>query len=153
MSGKTLKKGRDTKHFWKIKSLEELTKDEWESLCDGCGICCLEKLKDKHSGKITITSVACPFLDIKSCKCSIYTARFVLNPECTPITPGEIEQMTWLPDSCAYRCIAEGRDLAPWHPLRSGRTETVHEAGISLRGRALSGKYVADEDLNDLVNG
>ena len=133
--------------FWKMKALEEMTGEEWESLCDGCGICCLEKLEDKSSGKITITSVSCPFLDIESCKCSIYNVRFSLNPECTALSPGDIKKMTWLPDSCAYRCIAEGRGLESWHPLLSGNPETVHEAGISLKGRAISGRYVAAKDL------
>lgn len=136
-----------TKPFWKTKTFEEMTKEEWESLCDGCGICCLEKLEDKESGKIQTTAISCCYLDTETCQCSIYNDRFTLNPECTNLTPGDIDKMTWLPDTCAYRSITEGRDLDPWHPLISGNPETVHEEGISLRGKALSGKYFKTKDL------
>ena len=130
-----------------MKTLEEMTREEWESLCDGCGICCLEKLEDNQSGKVTRTSVSCPFLDIETCHCSIYEVRFSLNPECTPLLSETVEKMVWLPDTCAYRCVAEGRDLESWHPLVSGSPETVHEAGISLRGRTVSGKHISAKDL------
>jgi len=137
----------DKEPFWKTKSLKDMTGDEWDSLCDGCGICCLEKLEDKSTGKIRTTSISCKYLDTYSCRCTIYGIRSVANPDCIKLSPKNLQRFTWLPPTCAYRTLAEGRDLAWWHPLVSGKDNTVHEAGVSLRYRVISGKYVRPEDL------
>jgi uncharacterized cysteine cluster protein YcgN (CxxCxxCC family) len=121
--------------FWKKKTLHEMTQDEWESLCDHCGICCLEKYQDIDTGEISVSSVPCEYLDTENCQCIIYENRFLLDPECLKITPDNVKQITWLPDTCAYRRIAERRDLEWWHPLVSGNRNTVHRAGISVRGK------------------
>jgi uncharacterized cysteine cluster protein YcgN (CxxCxxCC family) len=133
--------------FWKSKPLEEMTQDEWESLCDGCGICCLQKIEDDETGEIQLTSVACAFLDTMSCRCRIYEVRLSSNPECIGLVAGKVQDITWLPETCAYRLLAEGRDLEWWHPLVSGEPSTVHEAGISIRNRVISGRFIHPEDF------
>ncbi|WP_309085215.1 YcgN family cysteine cluster protein [Chelativorans sp.] len=121
--------------FWKTKPLEAMSEAEWESLCDGCGKCCLAKLEDEDTGQIHWTSVACRLFDAACCRCTDYPGRLARVPDCVRLTPQNVRELTWLPSTCAYRLIAEGKDLAWWHPLVSGRPETVHEAGISMRGR------------------
>ena len=134
-------------NFWQFKSLAEMTAPEWESLCDGCGRCCLEKLEDPNSGEIKLTPVACEYLDIDICRCTIYENRLMQNPACIKLTPRTVAQKKWLPETCAYRCLLEGRDLAWWHPLISGNRDTVHQAELSVRNKAVSGKYVHPEDV------
>lgn len=133
---------RDSQPFWKTKSLEEMTSEEWESLCDGCGKCCLHKLQDEDEngdlGPIRHTNVACRLLDLGTCRCGDYQNRWDLVPDCVQLYAGAIARMAWLPPTCAYRLIHEGKDLAWWHPLVSGDPETVHQAGVSVRGRAVS---------------
>lgn len=124
--------------FWKRKRLSEMTTEEWESLCDGCGKCCLNKIEDVETGEILPTNVACRLLDLGTCRCTNYAERKRLVPDCVVLTPGNIERIPWMPRTCAYRLIAEGKDLAWWHPLVSGDPESVHEAGISVCGRAVS---------------
>ncbi|MCL2428192.1 MAG: YcgN family cysteine cluster protein [Alphaproteobacteria bacterium] len=124
--------------FWKTKQLEEMSSEEWESLCDGCGRCCLHKLRDDDTGRLSFTNVACRLLDLKSCRCGNYGERTRLVPDCVSLTPETVREVDWLPPSCAYRLLAEGKDLAWWHPLVSGDPRTVHEAGVSVRGRAVS---------------
>ena len=133
--------------FWKTKPMDLMSADEWESLCDSCGICCLEKEENEDTGMIEITPVACAFLDTTTCRCMIYPERLSLNPECIELTPQTIKDISWLPETCAYRCLSEGRDLPWWHPLVSGDPETVHQAGISVRGKVLSGRYVHPDDI------
>lgn len=123
------------KPFWQTKTLEEMNVAEWESLCDGCARCCLNKLQDEDTGDIHYTSVACTLLDGSSCRCTDYRNRQAKVPDCVRLTPEEAHSLIWLPKTCAYRRLAEGRDLAWWHPLVSGNPDTVHEAGISVRGR------------------
>jgi uncharacterized protein len=126
-----------TDPFWRTKRLEEMSREEWESLCDGCGRCCLHKLRDEETNALAFTNVACRLLDLHTCRCRDYTHRQRRVPDCVGLTAEAVREIDWLPPSCAYRRLAEGKDLAWWHPLVSGDPSTVHRAGISVRGRAV----------------
>ena len=130
--------------FWRRKTLAEMTRGEWESLCDGCAKCCLDKLQDDDTGEISYTEVACRLLDLGTCRCTDYANRKRFVPDCVVLTPRMVARLTWLPSSCAYRLISEGRDLEWWHPLVSGDPETVHRAGVSVRGRAVPEALAGD---------
>ena len=121
--------------FWRVKSLEAMTTEEWESLCDGCARCCLVKLEDEDTGEIHFTDIGCKLLDAKTCRCANYERRTALVPDCVRLTPQAARALSWLPTSCAYRRLANGLDLPSWHPLVSGSPESVHEAGVSVRGK------------------
>ncbi|MBX3598543.1 MAG: YcgN family cysteine cluster protein [Rhizobiaceae bacterium] len=140
-----------TDPFWKQKTLEAMTSQEWESLCDGCGKCCLSKLEDEDTGDIYWTSVGCRLLDSGSCRCRNYENRMQIVDDCVGLNPQNVRTIVWLPQTCAYRLVAEGRELYWWHPLVSGSKETVHEAGISVRGRvtALENELADAEDYFD----
>lgn len=137
--------------FWKTKTLEEMSPAEWESLCDGCGKCCLAKLEDEDTGEIHWTSVGCRLFDEATCRCADYPNRLQKVPDCVGLTPEKVRALSWLPSTCGYRLVAQGRDLFAWHPLRSGRSESVHEAGISMRGRltAVETELAEPEDYFD----
>ncbi|MDA0704099.1 MAG: YcgN family cysteine cluster protein [Proteobacteria bacterium] len=135
--------------FWKRKTLSEMTAPEWESLCDGCAQCCLIKLEDPDTEELTYTRVSCRLLDEGSCSCSRYETRQRHVPDCVALTPENVRTIPWLPPTCAYRLVAEGRDLYWWHPLVSGSAATVHQAGVSVRGKIVSESDVADPDLPD----
>ncbi|MBZ8133093.1 YcgN family cysteine cluster protein [Afifella sp. IM 167] len=137
--------------FWRDKTLEELSESEWEALCDGCGRCCLNKLEDYDTGEISWTSVACRLYDEGACRCSNYENRIKIVPECLPLTPETVREIAWLPPTCAYRLVAEGRDLFWWHHLVSGSRETVHTAGISTRGRTVSERDIDVDDWEDFL--
>ncbi len=137
--------------FWRVKSLAEMSEAEWESLCDGCGKCCLIKLEEADTGEIAFTDVSCHLLDLGTCRCGNYAERKRLVPDCVVLRPKTVDQISWMPSTCAYRLIARGEDLAWWHPLVSGDPETVHRAGISVRGRAVSEAKVKDRDLEDHI--
>jgi uncharacterized protein len=124
--------------FWKTKPLPAMSRAEWESLCDGCGRCCLHKLRDEDTEAVVFTEVACRLLDTESCRCRDYPKRRQHVPDCVKLTPARLATIDWLPPTCGYRLVAEGRDLFWWHPLISGDPETVHAAGVSVRGRAVT---------------
>ena len=130
--------------FWKSKTLSEMSKLEWESLCDGCGRCCLNKLENEDTLEIYHTNVACRLLDMETCKCSSYEDRKRFVPECQILTARNLKNYPWLPSTCAYRMLSEGYDLEWWHPLVSGDPNTVNEAKISVRGRIVSERNTTD---------
>jgi len=134
--------------FWKTKTLKELTKAEWESLCDSCGVCCLHSLQDGKTGKVKHLSVACQYLDTSTCRCLIYEDRVKIASDCERLSPKKIKRIKKLPHTCAYRALIEGRELEWWHPLVSGDPNTVHEAGISVKDKVVSGIHVHPEDLD-----
>jgi uncharacterized cysteine cluster protein YcgN (CxxCxxCC family) len=137
--------------WWHDKSLAELSPREWEALCDGCAKCCLHKLEDEDDGEVFYTSVRCRYLDEKTCRCSDYPNRSVMVPNCIRLEPGTVGELDWLPDTCAYRLRARGERLADWHPLVSGDRESVHRAGVSIRGRAISDEYVHPDGFDEHI--
>ncbi|HEV7634873.1 MAG TPA: YcgN family cysteine cluster protein [Bradyrhizobium sp.] len=138
--------------FWKTKTLDEMSDVEWESLCDGCARCCLEKLEDEDTGQIYFTHISCKLLDAGLCACKDYVNRSDKVPDCVRLTPENVRALNWLPPSCGYKLVAEGRDLYWWHPLVSGDPNTVHEAGVSVRGRVEGTENeIADADLEDHI--
>jgi len=138
--------------FWKTKTLEEMSADEWESLCDGCGRCCLNKLEDEDTGDIYFTHVGCKLLDAGTCGCKDYPNRSDKVPDCVRLTPANVRTLNWLPPSCGYKLVAEGRDLYWWHPLVSGDPDTVHDAGVSVRGRVEGSEVeIPDDELENHI--
>jgi uncharacterized cysteine cluster protein YcgN (CxxCxxCC family) len=138
--------------FWRHHRLDQLTRAEWEALCDGCAKCCLIKLEDEATEEVAYTDIACRLLDLGACRCGNYPLRRQLVSGCVVMDPTNVERvLTWMPRTCAYRLVHEGRDLEPWHPLISGDPESVHRAGISLRGRMVSEYDVEEDDWGDHV--
>ncbi len=139
--------------FWRRKSLENMTDSEWESLCDGCGKCCLNKLEEEEGAAETFyTDVGCRLLDGQTCRCRDYAHRLELVDDCVHLTPESLKTINGLPPSCAYVLLAVGKDLYWWHPLVSGDPETVHIAGVSVRGRVGASEVdVPDEDLEEHI--
>ncbi|WP_024459651.1 YcgN family cysteine cluster protein [Marinimicrobium sp. LS-A18] len=135
--------------FWERKSLGEMTAEEWESLCDGCGKCCLHKLEDEDTGEILYTDVACRYLDSATACCSDYPNRQRNVPDCTVLRPKDVSDFHWLPSTCAYRLLAEGIPLPDWHPLISGDPASVRRAGVSAAGRFVSETEVPEEDWEE----
>ena len=137
--------------FWEDISMQEMSTVQWESLCDGCARCCMIKLQDEATHEVHYTAVVCDLLDLDACRCSRYPQRHELVPDCVVLTPERAGEFSWLPVSCAYRTLAEGRELAWWHPLISGRSETVHEAGISVRAKVIPAAMVHEEDQQEMI--
>ncbi|WP_370272174.1 YcgN family cysteine cluster protein [Pseudooceanicola nitratireducens] len=138
--------------FWEKTAFDKLSDREWEALCDGCGKCCLNKLEDEDTGEVALTRVACRLLDDATCLCSQYPIRKQFVPDCISLTAESIgDHMYWLPQTCAYRLVYEGRPLFPWHPLISGDPKTVHQAGVSVRGMTYSEYEIADEDWEEHI--
>lgn len=137
--------------FWKIKTLAQMSVDEWESLCDGCGLCCLVKIEDEDSAEVFNTTVSCRLLDIVNCRCSDYENRLVEAPMCVKLTLENLPKMDWLPESCAYKRLFHGGSLPEWHPLITKDKDSVHNAGVSVKWFAQSEEYVHPEQLTDFV--
>ena len=138
--------------FWERVSLERMNRAEWEALCDGCGKCCLNKLEDEDTGEVALTRVACRLLDDETCRCSQYPIRHQFVPECIVLTPKTLkDNMYWLPQTCAYRLVHEGRPLFDWHHLISGDPASVHGAGVSMRGRTVAEFEVSEDDWEDHI--
>ena len=139
--------------FWRSKRLADMTSAEWESLCDGCGRCCLVKLEDEDTGDIHTTDIACRLFDEATCRCADYANRSQKVPDCVRLTPQNVGELGWLPVTCGYRLVSEGRDLPWWHPLVSGTPDTVVEAKISVLGRTqgLEDDYTITETLSHIV--
>lgn len=143
--------GPEETPFWRRLTLDEMSTGQWESLCDGCARCCLNKLEDEETGDIAWTSIRCRLLDDSTCRCSDYANRSRHVPDCIQLTPHTVRTLSWLPPTCAYRLVAEGHDLYWWHPLVSGDPETVHHAGISVRGRTVGERSVSFVDWEDFI--
>ncbi|MCP4216311.1 MAG: YcgN family cysteine cluster protein [bacterium] len=137
--------------FWETKPMEEITPLEWESLCDGCGKCCLCKLQDDKTGEVLYTNIVCRLLDISACRCTDYEDRKALVSNCAILTPANVKEFFWLPKTCAYRLLAQGKDLYRWHPLVSGSRETVHKLGISVRNKVVSELYIHPDQVQEHI--
>lgn len=133
--------------FWEVLSLEDMSDEQWESLCDGCGRCCLQKLEDDETGEVHFTRVSCRLLNTVSCRCGDYPDRFSKVPDCLSLRPLTVEKISWLPESCAYAKISRGSPLENWHPLISGSAESVKEAGISVSEQCISEEFVTESDI------
>ena len=140
-----------TKPFWQTKSLTEMTPSEWESLCDGCAKCCLLKLEDEDTGDIAYTRLHCRLLDAGLCACSDYENRKAKVPDCVILTPKSVSELKWMPKSCAYRRVHEGRGLEDWHHLVCGDRQRIHEEGNSVMGQTVSEETVFEEDQIDWI--
>ncbi|WP_439123788.1 YcgN family cysteine cluster protein [Marivita sp.] len=145
------RKGLDPR-FWERKALTDLNTQEWEALCDGCGKCCLNKLEDEDTGHVELTRVACRLFDDSTCRCAQYEIRHQFVPECIVLKPSNIDDHAyWMPKTCAYRLLWEGKPLYDWHPLISGTPETVHQAGVSMRNATVPEFEVHEDDWEDHI--
>lgn len=148
MHGEVPVKKADSHEFWKTTPLDEMSREEWESLCDECGRCCMHKILFEDTAEVVYTRVACRHLDIRTCRCTAYERRSSVSPDCRVLTPANLLScLHLLPDTCAYRLVARGRDLPLWHPLVSGDPGAVHRAGVSVRGKALNEDDIEGEGL------
>jgi uncharacterized cysteine cluster protein YcgN (CxxCxxCC family) len=139
------------KPFWESKTLKQMSKQEWESLCDGCARCCLHKLEDEDTDEVYYTDVHCRYMDKNDCSCTVYQTRNEKVPECIWLTPEQAHSFHWLPDTCAYRLVAEGKPLYDWHPLISGDPDSVHKSGISLQGKGIPDDKIPEEEWQSRI--
>lgn len=137
--------------FWQKKSLEKMSCEEWEAVCDGCAKCCLQKLEDDETGEVYYTDVVCRYLDDHSCSCGDYGNRTRLVPTCVNLTPVNVYEIDWLPSTCAYRLLAEGKPLYDWHPLMSGDPDSIHNASMSVRHKVISENKVQPDELEERI--
>jgi len=137
--------------FWETKKLAEMNTEEWESLCDGCAKCCLNKLEDEDTEEIFFTCVACDLVDLDSCRCTKYSERTILVPECIDLTQHDFSEYTWLPATCAYKLLSDGKPLPDWHPLVTGNKESVFDAGVAIRSFAIKESQIDIEDLEEHI--
>ncbi len=135
--------------FWQTKTFAEMTHNEWESLCDGCGKCCLHKLEDEETDEVYYTNVACRLLNLDTCRCTDYLNRTRLVPECIDLKQHDIAELTWLPTTCAYRLIAENKGLPTWHPLISSNESSVKDAGVNVSSFAITESEA--DDMEDHI--
>lgn len=137
--------------FWQRKHFREMSRNEWEALCDGCGKCCLTKLEDADTGEVYYTDLACEYMDGDQCRCTVYSQRKQKVPDCIVLTPDNVEAFHWLPQTCAYRLLAENKPLPDWHPLVSGDPDSVHKAHVSVRHRTVSNATVDEADWEEHI--
>ena len=137
--------------FWETKALGDMNREEWESLCDGCGKCCLIKLEDEDTGLINYTRVVCRYLDQAKCRCTVYDKRRKLVPTCLELHPDELEGLHWMPSTCAYRLLFEGKPLPIWHPLIAGNRKAMQESGNCVTNRVVSEDYVHEDGLDEHI--
>ncbi|MEM9639092.1 MAG: YcgN family cysteine cluster protein [Pseudomonadota bacterium] len=138
--------------FWERKPLAKMSQREWESLCDGCGKCCLNKLEDEDSGAVALTRIACRLLEDSSCRCAHYDNRHQFVPDCIVLKPDNLDSHAyWMPETCAYRLLWEGKPLYDWHPLISGTAQSVHDAGVSVQGWTLSEFDVPEDEWEEHI--
>lgn len=139
------------KPFWEAKTLAEMTRAEWESLCDGCAKCCMHKLEDEDTGMIHFTGVVCRYLDQKKCNCTVYDKRRKLVPTCLQLEPGELDELHWMPSTCAYKLLNAGKPLPIWHPLIAGDRKAMIASGNTVTNKVISEEYVAEEDFQEHI--
>jgi uncharacterized cysteine cluster protein YcgN (CxxCxxCC family) len=153
MSLKSVKKVNPaiTPRFWETKSLEKMNAAEWDALCDGCGKCCLNKFQDEDTDEVLFTNVACAYLDLRSLRCRCWETRSQKVKDCVVLTPALVKKVNWLPETCAYRLLAEGKPLYDWHPLISGVRSSVATAGVSVRGKIISEREVHPDYLEEFI--
>ncbi len=141
-----------SKPFWQTKTLAQMSPSEWESLCDGCGKCCCLRMEDEDTGAVYVTDIGCKLFDDKTCACKHYATRKKYVPDCVQLTAENVSDLGWIPRTCAYRLIAEGKELFDWHHLISGSRATIHEAGMSVIGQTESEEAVpADKHVRHIV--
>ena len=139
-----------SEQFWKELSFKEMSKAQWESLCDRCGRCCLHKLEDEDTDELVFTNIVCRMYDMKKCQCSDYKNRKKHVPECVKLSP-DFVPVAWLPSTCAYRLLEEGKDLPEWHPLVAGDRKKFIASGMSLKGKILPEDFIDEEDFEEHI--
>ena len=138
--------------FWERKKMAQMSPREWEALCDGCGKCCMNKLEDEDTGEVVLTNVACRLFDDATCRCANYPIRHQFVPDCIVLRPDTIaENLYWMPQTCAYRLVYEGRPLMHWHPLLTGTPESVHQAGVSMQHATEPEFEIPEDDWEDYI--
>jgi uncharacterized cysteine cluster protein YcgN (CxxCxxCC family) len=138
-------------NFWQEKSLEQMSPEEWELLCDGCGKCCLHKLEDENTNEIAYTRVICRYFDESTCRCQVYSTRRSKVPDCVILKPGNLKDLPWMPSSCAYRLLYEGKSLPDWHPLQAGSRKAIEESGNTVSGKVISEEFVHEDGYDEHV--